>query len=275
VNQKIILGTAQFGLSYGINNSAGKPSVKEVFDVLDIAYRNGINFLDTADAYGDSIEVIGNYHNNSKNRFKVLSKFANVVHGELEQIVKNSLDKLRIAQFDVYSYHSFADYFNNRFLMNDLLELKTKGLLRKIGISVYTNSELEQVIDDINIEVIQLPYNLLDNSNLRGNLIERAKQKGKLIHVRSVFLQGLFFMNCNSFPETLSPLKPYIQTINDYCTIKSLSIHSLALSYAFFNKNIDNVLIGVDNNSQLLNDIGSIQNYYEAFDFINNSVFVK
>jgi uncharacterized protein len=275
VNQKIILGTVQFGLNYGINNTVGKPSENEAFEVLDVANENGICFLDTADAYGDSISLIGRYHRTRNNQFKILSKFKNVKQGELIQIVNDSLSKLNILQFEVYSYHSFDDYSNNKSVINDLIELKSSGLIKKIGISVYTNVEFETVIEDSSIDVIQLPYNILDNNNLRGLLIERAKQNGKEIHIRSVFLQGLFFMGFQRFPEKLLPLKKYLQTINDFCNKESITMQSLALSYAILNKNIDYVLIGVDNGSQLKKNMESIQYSPEILDFINNSVFVK
>jgi uncharacterized protein len=275
VKNKIILGTVQFGLNYGINNSAGKPSEMEVFSILDIASQYGINCLDTADAYGDSIFVIGHYHQKTNNKFKILSKFKNVNQGELMQIAKKSLDSLNVSQFEVYSYHSYNDYLNNQSVINDLLELKAIGLVKKIGISVYTNTEFMKVIDDKNIDVIQLPFNILDNQNLRGSLIEKAKQNGKEIHVRSIFLQGLFFMDFNRFPEKLLPLKPYIKSIKEFSNFESVSIQSLALSYAIFNDNIDNVLIGVDNSTQLLNNIDSIQNNTKVFEYINNTIFVK
>ena len=72
---KLILGTVQFGLNYGINNSKGKPSQEEVKKVLDFASDKGINNLDTAESYGDSYEVIGNYHKSSRSKFKIHTKF--------------------------------------------------------------------------------------------------------------------------------------------------------------------------------------------------------
>ena len=56
---KIILGTAQFGMNYGINNSMGVPEDKDVSSILDYAHKNGINTLDTAIAYGNSEERLG------------------------------------------------------------------------------------------------------------------------------------------------------------------------------------------------------------------------
>lgn len=272
---KLILGTVQFGLNYGINNSSGKPSKKEVFAILDAAWKQKIESLDTAEAYGNSIELIGQYHEQRNHRFNILSKFKNVSKGQIFEQVKNSLNKLQIPCFQVYSYHSFADYTNHQYLMDELHSLKYNGLIRKVGISVYTNSELEQVIDDKNIDVIQLPYNLLDNQNIRGQYINKAKLNHKEIHVRSVFLQGLLFMDERSIPEKLTPIIPYIQKIRSYCKDKSINLRSLALSYAIYNQHIDRVLIGVDTKDQLLKNTESLANHTDAFDFINQHIIIK
>ncbi|MDB4129586.1 aldo/keto reductase, partial [Flavobacteriaceae bacterium] len=73
---KLMLGTVQFGIDYGINNKDGVPSIKEVFEILDFAYNNGVRFLDTAEAYGDSQSVIGKFHLQNNNKFKIVTKFS-------------------------------------------------------------------------------------------------------------------------------------------------------------------------------------------------------
>ena len=79
INNKIILGTVQFGLDYGINNNNGKPSNETVFNILNTARQNGIEILDTAEAYGSAIPTIGEYHHESISKFKIVSKFSNNV----------------------------------------------------------------------------------------------------------------------------------------------------------------------------------------------------
>lgn len=274
MNNKLILGTVQFGLNYGINNSSGIPSEIDVFGILDTAFNQHIVLLDTADAYGNAIELIGKYHLQSNNRFKVLSKFKEVKANELCVQVQKSLNTLHIDQFEVYSYHSFNDYLNYPFLKDELQSLKSKGLIKKIGISVYTNPEIEQICIDDCIDVIQLPFNLLDNQNIRGKYIEKAKQNNKEIHTRSVFLQGLLFMNEETIPQKFKVLKPYIEKIRQYCLRESISVNSLALSYAIYKKTIDHVLIGVDTKDQLLKNIESIADKEKAFDFINQNINV-
>jgi aryl-alcohol dehydrogenase-like predicted oxidoreductase len=275
MKQKIILGTVQFGLEYGINNSYGKPSEEKVFEILDTAWENGITILDTAESYGNSIPLIGKFHEQRNFRFSIQSKFRQLDLENIETAVRESLQILQIDCFEVYSYHSFNDYYHNKNGVNSLLELKHKGLIKNIGISVYDNKEFKEVIQDESIDVIQLPYNILDNFNERGILIKEAKARGKKIHTRSVFLQGLFFMNEDQVPSKLAPLLPYIKTIKDHCSNESISIHTLALSYAIFTNEIDKVLIGVDDKNQLIYNFESIVNKVRSFDFINKNIFVK
>jgi aryl-alcohol dehydrogenase-like predicted oxidoreductase len=275
MKQKIILGTVQFGLEYGINNSYGKPSEEKVFEILDTAWENGITILDTAESYGNSIPLIGKFHEQRNFRFSIQSKFRQLDLENIETAVRESLQILQIDCFEVYSYHSFNDYYHNKNGVNSLLELKHKGLIKNIGISVYDNKEFKEVIQDESIDVIQLPYNILDNFNERGILIKEAKARGKKIHTRSVFLQGLFFMNEDQVPSKLAPLLPYIKTIKDHCSNESISIHTLALSYAIFTNEIDKVLIGVDDKNQLIYNFESIVNKVRSFDFITKNIFVK
>lgn len=272
---KIILGTVQFGLKYGINNHSDKPTQNEVFDILNFACDSNIDSLDTADAYGDSIEQIGNFHKANKFRFKILSKFKEINSNALHEKIDNSLRTLNVDRFEVYSYHSFRNYIDYPNLKNELITLKNQGLINKVGISVYSNKELEQVTNDGFIDVIQLPYNILDNDNLRGSYLELAKMNKKEIHIRSVFLQGLFFMDLNLLPEKLLPLKPYLQLIHSYCNHNSVSIKSLALNYALHNKNIDYVLIGVDNKNQLAENLIPSFAINDAFEFINQNIRIK
>ena len=72
MNSKLILGTVQFGLNYGINNTIGKMSEDKVFELLETAYDLGIRTLDTAEAYGNAHSVISNFHKQSKKRFNII-----------------------------------------------------------------------------------------------------------------------------------------------------------------------------------------------------------
>ena len=258
MNSKLILGTVQFGLNYGVNNSAGKPSKENIKSILDTAYNSGIQLLDTAEAYGDSQNKIGEYHNNSTNKFNVITKFSSNTEGFSLNIIERVYNNLKILDVDklyCYMFHSFDD-FNKYFekYRKDLLTLKRDGIINNIGVSLYSNDELESVLKFNEITLVQLPFNLLDNNNKRGNIIKKAKAKGIEIHTRSAFLQGLFFKNTSEFTVKIKPLEPYLNLLNDLCD-EDYKMNDLALNYVCNQKNIDKVLIGVDNVHQLESNI--------------------
>ena len=115
---------------------------------------------------------------------------------------------------------------------------------------MYTNNEFESVLKFDEISLVQLPFNLLDNNNKRGNILKKAKAKGIEIHTRSVFLQGLFFKNTIKFTNRIKPLRPYLNSLHDLCD-EDYKMNDLALNYVCNKKNIDKVLIGVDDVQQL------------------------
>ncbi len=259
---KLILGTVQLGLDYGINNHSGKPSEQQSINILDEARRCGIKRLDTADAYGSSIYIIGKYHSNHP-VFNVLNKFSiSDWSCNFERNVNASLKTLNIDSFEVYSYHSFFDFETNIGSQRILQKLKKEKLIKKVGISIYTNQEFEKVIESSFIDVIQLPFNILDNHVKRGSLIAKAKRNGKEIHVRSIFLQGLIFMNEVQIPEKLKPLFPYLKRILSFCQKQHLSLAEIAMTYALTYPYIDGVLIGVDNSEQLKTNVKCIRSEY-------------
>jgi aryl-alcohol dehydrogenase-like predicted oxidoreductase len=263
VTNKIVLGTVQFGLDYGINNIAGKPGGEEVKSILDFAFQNNIHLLDTAEAYGDSHEAIGAYHKSSSNKFNVITKFSSKrkdLSGKLTIRISQNLKVLNIDSLYAYMFHSFNDFKSyNDIFKNEIKELKDKGIVNKFGVSVYTNDEIDQLLNYDNIDLIQLPFNLFDNSSQRSTVISQARKRGIEIHTRSAFLQGLFFKNRNSLPVKLVSLKPYLDKIEGILKANDLNMNDLSLNYVIQQDNIDNVLIGVDSVDQLKENIKSLQ----------------
>ena len=147
---KIILGTVQFGLDYGINNNNGKPNHNEVKSILDYAYKNNITFLDTAEAYGDSHEIIGKYHANSNNKFKVITKSVQLeldLPKNISDRINHHLKILNIDNLYCYMFHNYDDFKNyfNLFKL-ELLELKSRGIIKKIGVSLHSNHNINDVL---------------------------------------------------------------------------------------------------------------------------------
>lgn len=276
---KLILGTVQFGLDYGINNKKGKPQKEKVFEILDCAYQNKISLLDTADAYGNAVDIIGDYHRKTGQLFDIITKFK-IDKNEtinLTEKIGSSLKRLGVDSFWGYLYHSFNDYKNHPEVLEELIAAGENGKIKHIGVSIYNNDELLLAAEDKHIDIIQLPYNLLDNDKQRGDLIAIAKANNKIIHTRSAFLQGLFFKDVNTFPEKLSPLISELKNIKQLTEHHNLDMATLALKYATTNHNIDNVLIGVDSPEQLATNVQAVSSNELSTELIHkiNSIAVS
>ena len=257
LNKKIILGTVQLGLPYGINNQNGQPSEAEAFSILDLAWKSNIHTLDTAQAYGNSQAVIKKFSTrNSEKSFQILTKFK-VENTSLSAQLDKTLQELGINNLYSYSYHYFKDTEDKR-VREELSNFKRQGMIKKVGVSIYDQQEFEAAIEMDHIDIIQTPFNLLDNWQQKGSSLQKAKNRGKEIHVRSVFLQGLFFTPAEKISPKLKPLSPHLLTIQEIARKYHASIQSLALQYALSFSEIDQVLIGVESKTQLEDNLTAL-----------------
>ena len=216
---QLILGTVQLGLDYGINNDVGKPSVEKSFEILDYAFHNGISILDTANAYGDSEKIIGNYMKKTGNEFKISTKLSalngsNISKFITEQI-NSSLELLSKDFIDLYLIHNFNDIIDNEDL---IVELKNTNKVSHVGVSLYEPSELEFLLSNYcdDIDFVQIPFNILDSRWIQNDLLKRTKENRIKIFARSIFVQGLIFMVDEAKMNNIhNDLKKYIEFISN------------------------------------------------------------
>lgn len=259
---KLILGTVQFGIDYGINNPTGKPNEVEVEKILMRAYEAGIRCLDTAEAYGTAHHIIGNFHRKHPDfRFDIITKIPANFNGSFSAKIESYLSELNVDSLKSFLFHSFDSYRKNKQEVVKLNSLKTDHKIDSIGVSAYTNLQIEEILQDELIDVVQLPFNLLDNMNLRGEILGKINDKGKIIHTRSAFLQGLFFVEPDNDNKIVKTLKPELDYLQKVAIGNNISMQKLAINYCLQQPLIQNVLIGVDNLDQLnqnLSDAGYI-----------------
>ncbi len=250
---KLILGTVQFGCQYGIN-SEGRPNFQMVSEILDEAFKGGITILDTSAAYGNAEEILGEVAN--VQNFQIISKYPQS-DKTVNETIYGTLRRLRCSKLYGYLLHHFSVYTKNKAIWNDFVQQKAEGKVEKIGFSLYEPQELDIILEDnISFDLIQLPYNIFDRQF--EPYFKQLKEMNVEIHVRSTFLQGLFFKDRNTLPEKLLPLKPYLETLDDYSNNTGLSVAEIALNYNIQNPYIDGVLIGVDTKEQLLANFNSV-----------------
>lgn len=262
---KVILGTVQLGLDYGVNNTKGKPSLEEAFEILTVAYDNGIRILDTAEAYGNSQEVIGKFHRLfPEKKFNIVTKLAAnrlIRKDQFLAHIKHNCEILCCDSLYGYMFHNYKNFKDNVNLYETILEAKKNGIIKKVGVSLYENKEVEDIIKNYpEFDLIQIPFNLLDNECIRKSILDKAKQNNIEVHTRSVFLQGLFFKEIDKLPVSIQPLKEYIKKLKEISLSNNIKIESLALQYALQKKYIDYVLVGVDTPGQLKTNILNSKN---------------
>ncbi len=245
--QEMVLGTVQLGLSYGINNKAGQPSPKEAFSILETAQSLGLKFVDTSDLYGSSSQLIGEF---GAERFSVLTKFKLEERESFTSQLQKSLMTLKTDKIHCYSFHRFSDFENFEF-WDEVDEAKASGKIQQLGISVYDNSQLERAVKCRTIDLIQLPFNPLDNYVLRGRLLAIAKSNHKKIHIRSIYLQGLILMGESEFALSLRPLINPIAELKKIAARAGCSLQQLCWAYAKSFNTIDGIVVGVDSVQQL------------------------
>jgi aryl-alcohol dehydrogenase-like predicted oxidoreductase len=253
---KIILGTVQLGLNYGINNLSGKPTLKKALGILETAYLAGINQLDTSDLYGDSQEVIAKFVH--KKEMRIFTKFSLEKNPSIRFHLESTLTRLGVDAIEGYSFHRLDDYlsFTN---WKEVEVLKKEGKVKSFGVSLYTNDQLKMAISNPNIDIIQLPLNLLDHEKMKQGLIQRARDQKKKVHARSVYLQGLFFKDLDTLTGNIVELKKDLEFLQQIARANHLSLEELAMGYVMNLQNIDGVLIGVENEAQLNENISLIK----------------
>ncbi len=252
---KIALGSVQFGIHYGINNQTGIPSDEQVIEILDVAEANHIHLIDTASAYGNAELRLGNL---SGGKFAFVSKFQ-AVHSprELAKACFTTLQHLKVDSLYGYIAHQANFILQQPDSWKVLEDLKQQGKIQKIGYSLYYPDQLKQLLD-LNFipDIVQLPYSLLDRK-FEQSLLDLASIQTE-VHVRSVFLQGLYLMNPLQLPDRIAPLKSAIEQLGDICNNYKIQMTALALSYAVHHPGIGKVLMGVDTANQLKQNLDAI-----------------
>ena len=257
---KVALGTVQFGVNYGISNKAGKTSQAEVGAILAAAEKYGVSVIDTATLYGDSEAVLGQTlsPNSSFNIVTKTSQFAKQMLDEadaqhLEDTFHSSLSKLGRSSVYGLLAHRVDDLFlpGGDLLMDRLLKLKQDGLVSKVGVSVYSGSRIDQLMERFKIDLIQLPINVMDQRLLQSGHLQKLKSAGVEIHARSIFLQGLLLMELQNVPEYFDVIRKNLESYHHFIRARGLTPIQAALGFVLGLQEIDQVICGVNNALQL------------------------
>lgn len=257
---KFVLGTAQLGMKYGINNTTGQPSLDESFAILDTAFSAGIDTFDTARSYGDVEDIIGEWirSRDMSGKVKVISKMrpkalesysdgtavADIVCAE----IRESLAHLGIDRLDGYLLHT-ADHVYRDDILEGLRRAKREGLVEHIGISIYDEPEALEAVHR-GLEYVQVPYNAFGQRLDRTDFFELAEKAGITTFARSPFLQGLLLMEPDQIPPNLAHARPLVEKFADIAKRYRFVPLEAALLFAYRSR-ASYVVFGAETNAQL------------------------
>jgi aryl-alcohol dehydrogenase-like predicted oxidoreductase len=261
---KLVLGTAQFGLDYGIANKIGKPEENKAFEIMKYAVENGINYFDTAYSYGNSEIIIDKFLNtykSYKNKINIITKMASLNKKKLNE--KNINDRFfeslhRLGKESIYCYmvHDFKGIENNCDEIGKVfLKLKENNYIKKIGVSIYDQFQLEFLFKYFDFDLIQLPISIFDQRFITDKFLQRLKRKNIEIYARSIFLQGLLFLEENNLPPKMNKFRDYISRLNEISLKYNLSKEEIALLFVDNIGEIDKIIIGVEKIDQLQRNV--------------------
>lgn len=263
---KMSLGTAQFGMDYGIANESGRIGVDEAFRILEFAKESGIDYIDTAHTYGDSESVLGEFISKNSARFKVVSKLPDIRKGGASLVGKyfaETLNRLCMPKLYGYLIHRFDNIAADKALWPALESIREKGLAKKVGVSVYMPSELEYALDSkLEIDIVQFPYNVFDRRF--EEYLSILRERGIEVHARSIFLQGLFFLDEERIAKEFNAARHMISEMRRIAAESDMPARTLCLCFALLNPLIDKVIIGVDSLAHLKENIDSARQISEV-----------
>lgn len=262
----LTLGTAQLGLAYGVNNDKGMPTFEESSELLTTALDLGITSFDTARAYGESEAVLGRYFKAETREKTLITKVIfneepkEKIKDELFRQATDSAERLGLKRLPFLMLHreGYIEQYGDT-LINAMRALKEEGIVSGIGVSFSDKSRLLEYCSAMPFDCIQIPANMLDNAEIRSGALKTVSDKGTAVFVRSVYLQGLFFKDTNTLPDSLRGEKPLLDKLHSLALDFGFSMAEMALGFIRDTDGIDSLVMGADTPDQLRESVNLLE----------------
>jgi aryl-alcohol dehydrogenase-like predicted oxidoreductase len=256
VSSRLVLGTVQFGMPYGIANRTGQVPRGEVEAILAQARDAGIECLDTAVGYREAEQRLGEAGTSS---FRIITKLppfpadGGEAGAWVERTVSESLQRLGADSLYGLLLHRPADLLGpaGRAIRDAMESLAAAGRVSKLGVSIYDPQELDSLAGVFQPDVIQAPFNVFDRRLETSGWLARLGAAGVEVHVRSVFLQGLLLMPAASRPSQFAPWRELFSRWDAWLHRERLSPLNACLAFALSRPDIHGIVVGVDSRRQL------------------------
>lgn len=251
MSKKIILGTAQFGMEYGVVNKSGQIEISQASEIISFLTENHVSTLDTAVVYGNSESILGKLDIDT---WDVITKLPAVPvfssrHEMLKWILEQayqSLERVNKKKFNAILLHKATDLLTDS--SNDLYwaisELKEKGICQKIGVSAYDFDEVENICKKYSLDIVQAPVNILNSDFISDQACSLFMEENIELHARSIFLQGLLL--CRNLPLKFADWQPLWDRWFNWLDNNQLDALDVCVNYINSHTLISKFVVGVD-----------------------------
>lgn len=256
MENRLSIGTAQFGMAYGVANQKGQIAQGAAREILSRGWDAGIRMMDTAIAYGDSESRLGEI---GLDKWRVVTKiprFANDnknVAESIDNLIRGSLDRLRIPRLYAVLLHYPEQLLEDSgsAIFDALRTARELGMVEKIGVSIYDPEMLPAIMGRFELDLVQAPFNLIDRRLVTSGWLSRLHAAGVEVHVRSTFLQGLLLMNIADRPAKFDRWKPLWIKWQTWLNSNQTSAVAACLNFNLSHSEINRVIVGIDSPEHL------------------------
>lgn len=273
---ELTLGTAQIGMKYGVTNLSGKPTKEDAINIIHRAIKYGLKSIDTARGYGEAESRVGeSIKGKYAEQVRIITKLdplvwldqnqpPHIISAAVDSSIFHSCRDLRLNQLPVLLLHRWEHrYAYQGAIWERLLQLKAEKVIGTLGASVQTPDEALEAVQDPEINQIQLPFNIIDWRWREAGVIQAImERKDLVVHVRSVFLQGILTAGASIWPQikTLNTEK-FISEIDKLVNLLNRESRAdLCIAYVRSQTWIDSLVIGMETIEQLEENIRLFKN---------------
>jgi aryl-alcohol dehydrogenase-like predicted oxidoreductase len=272
---ELAFGGVEIGIPYGIGvrNEADMISEAGAVDLIHAALDSGINFFDTARMYGNSERIMGKAFTGHRSEVIISTKCrhfrdeysklpgSSIIKKIVRESLAESLEALQTDYVDVYMLHQVdMEILENDDVSGLFLDLKRSGVIRTTGVSTYTAEETGKAIETDVWDVIQLPFNLLDQR--QEACFSLASAKGKGVVIRSVLLKGILSDKGKNLHPALKKVENHLACFNELLDESAPDLASLAMKFALSFAGVSAILVGMDRPEYLNKSLESANGIY-------------
>jgi aryl-alcohol dehydrogenase-like predicted oxidoreductase len=255
---RIVLGTAQLGMNYGIANQTGRPNEEQTHVLVQSAVDSGLTWFDTAAVYGESEAVLGRAFRalHFQERVNLISKgrLLTISGQTLATSVTESLERLGLPRLNAWLLHdeNQLSVWDDR-ARREAQALRAENRVGAFGVSVYYPDNALRAVEELGLTSVQCPASPLDRRFLRNDVVDRVAAAGAQLYLRSIYLQGLCLMDPDQVPGHISRGREAVQTLADFCVRRGLARDQFCLHYVLQRSAAAGarLVIGVESREQL------------------------